>query len=80
VSVQLHHGDRREGLGDRPDPEHRVRIDRRVRRDVREPVPVEELKGPVSHDPHRQTDGGMPVEDPIYPRPQPRLVEPHVSA
>jgi hypothetical protein len=42
--VELHHGDRREGLGDRADPEHRVFIDRRAGRDLSEPASVEEVE------------------------------------
>ena len=64
---QLHHGDRREGLGDGGDPEHRVLGDRGVRGDVCEPVSVEELEAPVADHAHRQTDGRVAVEDPAHP-------------
>jgi len=60
---QLHHGDRRERLGDRPDPEHRVPSDGCVRRDVREAVGEEGLQGPVADHAHRQADGRVAVED-----------------
>jgi hypothetical protein len=60
---QLHHGDGREGLGDRGDPKDRVLGDRRVRRDVGQAVSVEELEVPIADHAHRQTDSGPAVED-----------------
>src|SRR5512132_748667 len=62
---QLHHGDRREGLRDRTDAEHRVLRDRGVRCDVRKPVAMEELEASIAHHAHRETDGGVAVEDPV---------------
>jgi len=63
---QLHHGDRREGLGDGGDPENRVMGDGCVRPDVRDSVPVEELKTSVADRSHRQADGGVAVENLLH--------------
>jgi len=63
VLPQLHHGNRREGLGDGGDPEDRVLGDRCVRRDVRYTKAVEPGKGSVSHHPHGKAGGRPAVED-----------------
>jgi hypothetical protein len=60
---QLHHSDRGEGLGDRPDPEGRVFVDRSVGFDVSDAVSVEELGGPVADHSQHQADGRPAVHD-----------------
>ena len=53
---QLHHGDRRDRLGKGADPEHRVLSDRRVGRDIGEPVPVKGLEASIADHTHGQAD------------------------
>ena len=72
---QLHHGDCGEGLCDGGDPKDRVLGDGRLRRDVGEPVSVEELKGSVADHSDRQTDGGPAVEDLVDSGLHPQLID-----
>lgn len=60
---QLHHRDGRERLGDGGDPKDGVLGDARVRRQVGEPVSVEERERPVAHHADRQADGGPAVDE-----------------
>ncbi len=73
---QLHHGDRRDGLGEGADPKDRVLGDRCVRSDVGVPVSVEELQARVADHTYRQTDGRPAVEDPADMGPQLPFADP----
>jgi hypothetical protein len=72
---QLHHGDRRERLGDGADPKDGVLSNGRVRRDVREAVPGEELEASVADHAHRQTDRWPAVQDPADSGLQPERID-----
>jgi len=73
---QLQHRDRGEGLGDRPDPKHRVLGDGRVRRYVCNPVAVEELEASVADNAHGQPKRRVAVQDAVDPALQFQLVGP----
>jgi hypothetical protein len=73
--LQLHHGDRGDGLGDRGDPEDGVLIDRRPGRDVGDAVPVEPGQGPVADHRHRQAGDRPAVEDLADPGGQVGLID-----
>lgn len=60
---ELHDCDGGEQLGNRADAEDRVVGDRRVRRDVREPVAAEEHKVAIADDCQREANGRPAVED-----------------
>ena len=80
VLFQLHHGDRREELRDRPDPEHGVLGDRGERPDVGQPPPGEELQGTVPDHSHRQPHRGMASQDTVEPRTELFVVDPEPIA
>jgi hypothetical protein len=65
---QLHDGDRRDGLGDRVDPEDGVLADRRARLDVGDAVPMKPRQGSAADHPHRQAGHRPAVEDLGDPR------------
>jgi hypothetical protein len=73
--LQLHDGDRGDGLGDRCDPEDGVLIDRRPGRDVGDAVPVEPGQGPVADHPHRQASDRPAAEDLANPGFQIELID-----
>ena len=60
--AQLHHRDRGERLGDRPDPEHRVIRDRLLGFNVRDAVAKEPLQRSVAHDNDSEPGGGPAVQ------------------
>ena len=72
---QLHHGDGRKGLGDGADPENGVLGDGCVRRNVGEPVSVEELEAAVANHSYGQADGRPAVEDPADSGRQLKLID-----
>jgi hypothetical protein len=72
---QLHDGDRRDGLGERVDPEDGVLVDRHARLDVGDAVPMEPRQGSVADHAHRQAGDGPAVENPGDSGLQPGLVD-----
>ena len=73
--LQLHDGDRRDGLGHRGDPEHGVRADRRARAYVGDAVPVEPRQGSAADHPDGQASDRPAVEDLADPGRQRTLIE-----